>query len=112
MAENQSNQPSQFQRILTALAISILVWYGWMLVVHKYLTPPKPATQPAAVTATQPEAESLAGATAPSTQRAASSPAVAALSSGQSLVAVGGEDTSDIKLGGTSKDSPYPMELE
>ncbi|MBI4582233.1 MAG: YidC/Oxa1 family insertase periplasmic-domain containing protein [Planctomycetes bacterium] len=109
------NQPSQFQRILTALAASILVFYLWLFIYQKFwVKPAAPRTQPA-TTATFPASEPAidgrpTAATAPSTARAEAldRPAPDA----RSLVAVGGQDTTVVRLGDAAKGNPFPMALE
>lgn len=107
--------PSQTQRIITALAASILVFYLWVFVYQRffYEPPAPPATAPApgdvappptatAPTTTWPEAT----APAPAAEWPTQPPAA------DGLVATGGEDSTEITLGDASSDSQYPMALE
>lgn len=110
------NSPTQTQRIITALAASILVFYLWIFVYNKFFWTP-PTTQPATATATAPEGSSVPpmaeATTAPASgTQGVARPTTQPASANGSLMVVGGSQTDAIKLGDASPGSAYPLALE
>jgi YidC/Oxa1 family membrane protein insertase len=107
--------------MILAIMASIAVFYLWIIVAVRIWPPTPPATQPAVATApaavTQPPVATQAEApgSAPSTARAsapASAPGIAAASQPSAANVQGGGEDRPLVIGGTGKDSPYPMSLE
>jgi YidC/Oxa1 family membrane protein insertase len=107
-------QPTQFQRTLTALAASFLVFYLWVFVYQKFWAPPAPQTQPAGAAATQTAPQDAAGTFTPTSTQSA--PATTGPSNlghpAGGLVIVAGDSTAPVRLGDAADKSPFPMALE
>lgn len=110
----EKNSPSQSQRIITALAASILVFYLWLFVYNKFFyTPP---TQPTTTATAPADGATTRPATAPERwpqgEQPTTRPEAGAMTSSNGLRVEGGQDTADLMLGNAESDSVYPMALE
>ncbi|HOA75010.1 MAG TPA: membrane protein insertase YidC [Phycisphaerae bacterium] len=107
------NSPSQTQRLITALAASILVFYAWVFVYQRFIAKPVPATQPASAPAAISDTTTTQTSSAPAAATNVASPqAVTAPAGAGGLVLEEGRDITTITLGNAAHDSPFPMALE